>query len=108
MLPEPTAGEPYAKAYRDTSLYTEGMGYDLKDPSIRLCKLVPGIDIKLLQDRLKALLDDIPTEKTCQSIPNQHVMGSSSTKTPSTTDVLAQLPILCYALSPILARASLI
>ena len=64
MLPEPALGEIYTRAYRDTSMYTEGMSYNLKDPSIRLCKLVPGMDMKLLQDRLKALLDDITSSET--------------------------------------------
>jgi hypothetical protein len=64
MLPEPALEEPYTRAYRDTSMYTEGMSYNLKDPSIRLCKLVPGMDIKLLQDRLKALLDDVTSRET--------------------------------------------
>jgi hypothetical protein len=62
-FPEPALGEPYTRASRDASLYTEGMSYNLKDPSIRLCKLVPGMDIKLLQDRLKALLNDVTSKE---------------------------------------------
>ncbi|HYU74509.1 MAG TPA: hypothetical protein VEL31_17705 [Ktedonobacteraceae bacterium] len=62
-LPEPAQGEPYTRASRDTSVYTEGMSYNLKDPSIRLCKLIPGMDIKVLQDRLKALLNDVTSKE---------------------------------------------
>jgi hypothetical protein len=58
-FPEPASEELYTIASRDASMYTEGMSYNLNDPSIRLCRLVPGMDLQRLQGRLKALLDDL-------------------------------------------------
>src|SRR5947209_3422212 len=62
-LSEPSQGERYTKAHRDDSVYTEGMSYNLKDTVIRLCTLTPGMDIGILQDRLKMLLDDVTSKE---------------------------------------------
>ncbi len=74
-LPEPVQGESYARVHRDTSAYTEGMSYNLKDPSIRLCKLTPGMDLRILQDRLKVLLDDITSKEALPERPEPACHG---------------------------------
>jgi hypothetical protein len=75
MLPEATPEGLSVRAQRDTSMYSEGMSYNLKDPSIRLCKLVPGMDINVLQDRLKALLDDVTSRETLPERPEPACHG---------------------------------
>jgi len=74
-LPEPAPGEYAMQAQRDPSLYTEGMSYNLADPKIRLSRCEPGMDLAVLQERFKALLNDVTSAQTLPERPEPACHG---------------------------------
>lgn len=75
ILSDPDKGEYCTRAHRENSVYTEGMSYKLEDPDIRLVELLPGMDIGTLQDRLKALLDDVTSQEILPERPEPACHG---------------------------------
>jgi hypothetical protein len=102
LLPDPPIGEFYTYARRDTTTYTEGMSYNLSDPNIRLCKLLPNRDVQTLSARLQALLNDLTSletlpehlEPVCSGILLDESTVNASGTLPPTYNVLCPKPHL--------------
>lgn len=74
FLSDPPEGTALTHAHRDATVYSEGMSYDLAQPTVCLCKLLPNRDLPILDERLKALLDDLTSQESLpdRSLPDCH------------------------------------
>jgi hypothetical protein len=75
LLPDPPVGVSYTHAQRDTTTYTEGMSYNLSNPNICLCKLLPNRDLQTLHERLQVLLNDLTSQETLPERPEPACHG---------------------------------
>lgn len=102
LLADPPMGTFYTRVQRDTTAYTEGMSYNLSNPNIRLCKLLPNRDVQTLSARLQALLNDLtspetlpePLEPACYGILLDGNTDNASGAPPPAYNVLCPKPHL--------------